>query len=129
MSSVYDVAAQVTLLASGEIPQYSRVVEYSDSGALKVRAADDDEAADAVTVTPVVDGRVGVKFLSGADTNLGIASVAVVAGDKLYAAADGELAKSGTLVEGYARADAGIGEIVEWRHKPEPASGGGGGGT
>lgn len=127
MSSVFNIAAQATVIASGEIPQYSRVVEYADSGVLKVRVADDDEAADAVTVTPVQDGRVAIKLLSGADTNLGIASAAVTVGAKLYAAADGELAVTGTLVEGYAREAAGEGEIVEWRYKPEPATGGGGG--
>lgn len=121
-STVYSVSAVITAVASGEIPKFSRVKEVAVDGVLAVRVASNTEAADGVSLTEVSDGTVSVKFLSGADTNFGIASAAIAIGAPVYAAATGKLAATGTAVEGYARQAAAAGDVFEWRSKPVPAS-------
>ena len=117
-TTTFNSASLVTLLASEDIPFGARVVEFNDSGTLKAKLAGVDELADAIAQGAVSEGDHGMfKFVSSGDTNYGIANGEVTLGGFVYAAADGKLAATGTVIEGYARQSE-DGEIFEWRSKP-----------
>lgn len=120
-STVYQIAATATLVANGAIPQYSLVCEDVSTGSLVVRLCGNDELPHGVAQTAAAEAgdEIQVKFLSGADTNLGIAAGdGITIGAALYAAAGGEVDDSGTILVGYARQAAGAEDILEWRYQP-----------
>jgi hypothetical protein len=129
MSTSFDIAAQVTGVASGAIPAYARVTgPVGDSRTFTVAAADDRADAILLSAEGLADGETGLfKLLSGADTNYGIAAGEIAAGAKVYGAADGELndvQAVGAFAEGVAiTAASADGDVIEWRYKPELTAG------
>lgn len=117
-TNTFNSSSLVTLQASEAITLGARVVEFSDGGVLKAKLAGADELADAIAQGDVALGAKGLfKFVSTGDTNYGIAVGEVTLGGFVYAAADGKLAPTGTVIEGYARQGV-TNEIFEWRAKP-----------
>ena len=85
--------------AGEALPAFTRV---KMSGATIV-FADDEEKAIGITQAIIANGAVGtVKLIPGGGTHKCVAADAISAGAAVYAAADGEVESSGTIIMGYA---------------------------
>ena len=127
-TTVFDIAGKITGTAAGAIAKFARVTGPIGPNRTFTIAGLTGRA-DGIALTPATGegDEIQVKLLSGADTNFGIASKAITAGDKVYGAADGELSDVqgvGAFAEGKAITDGGgDGDIIEWRYKPELTAG------